>query len=201
MANIETIELDGLNFAEVAAPATPSAASVIVYAKSDGKLYLKDDAGTETDLTATGAGGVTFAGAWAKKTASFPTLTNDTDATLAFDAADDYDTDAFHDPATNNSRMTIPLAFNGKKGRFTAMVSFAANATGRRRVCLKKNGSLFLCTAVEAVSGAQETQMIVVFPPVALATADYFEIAARQNSGGNLATTDQQFIMEIVAGS
>ena len=56
MADIETIELDGLNFAEVAAPSTPSAASVIVYAKSDGKLYIKDDAGTETDLTAGASG-------------------------------------------------------------------------------------------------------------------------------------------------
>lgn len=60
MADIETIELDGLNFAEVAAPSTPSAASVIVYAKSDGKLYIKDDAGTETDLTAGGAASLSY---------------------------------------------------------------------------------------------------------------------------------------------
>jgi hypothetical protein len=42
---------------EIAAPATPGANKVVIYAKSDGKLYIKDDAGTETDLTAVGGGG------------------------------------------------------------------------------------------------------------------------------------------------
>lgn len=37
-------------------PATPASGYGIVYAKTDGKLYFKNDAGTETDLTATGGG-------------------------------------------------------------------------------------------------------------------------------------------------
>lgn len=41
---------------EMAPPSTPASGKVSVYAKSDGKLYIKDDAGTETDLTATGTG-------------------------------------------------------------------------------------------------------------------------------------------------
>lgn len=49
-------EFSQLNFAEQgSAPATPSAASVILYAKSDGKLYYKDDAGTEYAFGATTA--------------------------------------------------------------------------------------------------------------------------------------------------
>jgi hypothetical protein len=43
-----------LTVPEMAAPSTPGANKVAIYAKSDGKLYIKDDAGTETDLTATG---------------------------------------------------------------------------------------------------------------------------------------------------
>lgn len=39
---------------EIAAPGTPATGYVFIYPKSDGKLYIKDDAGTETDLTATG---------------------------------------------------------------------------------------------------------------------------------------------------
>jgi hypothetical protein len=39
------------------APATPASGTVALYAKSDGKLYIKDDAGTETDLTDVGSGG------------------------------------------------------------------------------------------------------------------------------------------------
>lgn len=38
------------------APSTPESGYVTVYSKTDKKLYLKDDAGTETDLTATGSG-------------------------------------------------------------------------------------------------------------------------------------------------
>ena len=36
------------------APGTPSTGRVALYAKADGKLYCKDDAGTETDLTSSG---------------------------------------------------------------------------------------------------------------------------------------------------
>lgn len=48
------IELD-----EGAAPGTPDAGKVRVYAKTDGHAYQKDDAGTETDLAAGGGSGVT----------------------------------------------------------------------------------------------------------------------------------------------
>lgn len=38
------------------AAGTPAAGKVAIYAKADGKLYIKDDTGTETDLTSTGSG-------------------------------------------------------------------------------------------------------------------------------------------------
>ena len=45
--------IDGyLQVPEVTAPGTPGSAKVRIYAKSDGHLYIKDDAGTEYDLTA-----------------------------------------------------------------------------------------------------------------------------------------------------
>lgn len=52
-----TVTLDdtgAITVPEMAAPSTPASNKVAIYAKSDGKLYIKDDAGTETDLTATG---------------------------------------------------------------------------------------------------------------------------------------------------
>lgn len=55
---------------EVAAPGTPGAGKVAVYAKSDGKLYIKDDAGTETDLTATGSGGAPSTATYLLQTAN-----------------------------------------------------------------------------------------------------------------------------------
>lgn len=46
-----------VQFSEEAAPATPASGQAVLYSKADGKPYWKDDAGTETDLTATGGGG------------------------------------------------------------------------------------------------------------------------------------------------
>lgn len=45
-----------VSFIEAAAPATPAASRVVVYAKADGLMYSKDDAGTET-LMSSGASG------------------------------------------------------------------------------------------------------------------------------------------------
>ena len=39
------------------APSTPASGEGVIYEKNDGKLYFKNDAGTETDLTASGGGG------------------------------------------------------------------------------------------------------------------------------------------------
>lgn len=55
MTRIDLHQSSKLTFAESSAPSTPAAGLVYVYAKSDGLLYQKDDAGTET-LVAGGAG-------------------------------------------------------------------------------------------------------------------------------------------------
>lgn len=52
MAKLPEIENTLLQFAEAAAPSTPSAGVVRIYAKADGTLYSMDDAGTETSLSA-----------------------------------------------------------------------------------------------------------------------------------------------------
>lgn len=46
-----------LELLEQAAPGTPGTGVVALYALADGKVYIKDDVGTQTDLTAVGAGG------------------------------------------------------------------------------------------------------------------------------------------------
>jgi hypothetical protein len=52
MTAVSTI--DAFQFGEAAAPSTPPANTVIIYAKADGKMYSKDDAGAEVEL---GGGG------------------------------------------------------------------------------------------------------------------------------------------------
>lgn len=56
MATIDEILIPSLTFDEVSAPSTPASDAVVLYAKSDGLLYSKDDAGSET-LVSGGAGG------------------------------------------------------------------------------------------------------------------------------------------------
>lgn len=61
--DLDAAVVDGyIVFNEESAPSTPASGTVAVYAKSDGLLYSKDDAGTETLVSggAGGAGGATF---------------------------------------------------------------------------------------------------------------------------------------------
>lgn len=48
MANAATYNHTKQHYAEGSAPSTPDSGEVVVYAKTDGKMYSKDDAGTET---------------------------------------------------------------------------------------------------------------------------------------------------------
>lgn len=53
-----------IDFDEGAAPASPAAAKVRIYAKADGLLYSKDDAGTETLVSGGGSGAVATDAIW-----------------------------------------------------------------------------------------------------------------------------------------
>ena len=68
MANLKVSEqaYPSTRYTEAAAPATPAAGEVIIYAKADGNLYQKDDAGTETAL-AGAAGSVATDAIWDAK--------------------------------------------------------------------------------------------------------------------------------------
>lgn len=96
------------------------------------------------------------------------------------------DTDGFHDPVTNNSRLTIPSGVS--KVTLRASLRFAANATGFRAMQIKKNGGSVAGMGyadIPAVNGnitvlATETAVLDVIE------GDYFEVEAYQTSGGNL---------------
>jgi hypothetical protein len=49
-------ETTKLTYIEGAAPSTPAASRVVIYAKADGLMYSKDDAGSETLMSAGGGG-------------------------------------------------------------------------------------------------------------------------------------------------
>ena len=64
MAKIQDIDIPYLEFAEASAPGAPASGIVRIYAKTDGSLYQKDDAGTETGLAGGGGGSVATDTIW-----------------------------------------------------------------------------------------------------------------------------------------
>lgn len=109
------------------------------------------------------------------------------DATVTavqFNAADARDTDAFHDPASSNTRMTVPT---GLGGWYTAggVVTFAANGTGYRLVGLRVNGTTRMAQQT-SVSFGTAANTLTVSAPLLLAAGDYVELIVYQNSGGAL---------------
>jgi len=66
MANLKVSEqaYPSTRYTEAAAPSTPASGEVITYAKADGLMYAKDDAGVETALSNSGGGSVATDSIW-----------------------------------------------------------------------------------------------------------------------------------------
>ena len=137
-----------------------------------------------------------FHGVIAAKSSSFPSLVNNTVTVLAFDLADLRDTDGYHDPASNNTKLIVPSGLAGTYIVFCA-VGFAANATGRRYVEVRVGGVAQWIDSRQA-TGNGSTTSLVTFPPLDLAEAAEVELAALQQSGGALSINQQVFGMYLV---
>ena len=140
-----------------------------------------------TDDSANGRTNVTisslFVGASVYRSTT-QSITNSTDTRIAFDA-EDFDTNAFHDSATNSERITIPSGRGGTY-RVSLGVHFAVNGTGLRVVRLRKNGTTYLGRYTLHSPTAGDDAAVVLTRTVALAAADYIEVEVWQSSGGAL---------------
>jgi hypothetical protein len=125
--------------------------------------------------------GVTFIGANATKTAN-QSLANVTLTAVTFDGTDILDTDSFHNPASNNSRMTIPAGLGGKY-LIQATIQFASNTTGGRELQIYKNGTTVL---QYVTTDAEGSLTMAISGTYSLVATDYVEIRAYQSSGGAL---------------
>lgn len=175
MAKISSGEIDSIRLAEQgSAPATPASGYGQLYVKSDGKVYFKNDAGTEYDLTSGGGGGTTAAmGCRIKRTGGNVTM-DTTGVAIPFDAEDD-DTDGFHSTSVNNTRMTVP---SGGAGVYLIGCSGYAEYNFDFRIRI--NGTTY-------VGLVRQTSYVVVAYmsgiPYRLADGDYVEIIGRGGSG------------------
>jgi hypothetical protein len=130
------------------------------------------------------AGAATFVGCQLEKITSAQSLTNNTVTAVTFNS-EVFDTDAFHDNSTNNSRITIP---SGKAGKYllVSQISFAGNASGTRLARIHKNGSLLMIPSIMDAAPAADFTILSTTTLVDAQVGDYFEVFALQSSGGAL---------------
>jgi len=143
---------------------------------------LQVNSGATAPEWATPAGGSTYVGANVYKTAT-QSVSNGTWTNITYDA-ENFDTDAFHDNSTNNTRMTIP---SGKNGKYlvTANITFAANADGVRACMIRKNGADY-ARGNFIVPFASADAGLIATATLDLVATDYIEIQVYKDGGGSL---------------
>jgi len=101
---------------------------------------------------------------------------------LAFNS-EDFDTDALHDLAVNNSRLTATIP---GKYRISANISFEENAAGFRLAAIRYNGvQLAAQQTIPSIGGAIYTSLSLT-TTLDMAVGDYVEVRVYQSSGGAL---------------
>jgi hypothetical protein len=97
-----------------------------------------------------------------------------------------YDTDAMHSTSSNTDRITIVTA-----GYYVLVgnVIWAANATGVRELAIQRNGTTVWAIRDTAVAAGEAHIQDIVTPPLLASATDYFQLFARQTSGGALNAT------------
>ena len=164
----------------IAASAADTAARLAV--GTDGQV-LTAASGQATGLQwATPSGSAAFVGVKATNVAS-TTINNNTETAVPF-ATEDHDTDAFHDLATNNSRLTVPT---GKAGKYhiTGKVGFAA-ATGTGQYAYIRVNGAGSTHGIHSPSTNGKWAIAPISVDLTLAEADYVELIVLQNQGGGV---------------
>ena len=161
-----------------------TAGSLALNQYETGQLYFLSTSAAIFAEYVQAAASTSFVGCSVKRTAN-KTISTATWTKIDFDA-ENFDTNGFHDNATNNTRLTIP---SGQGGYYliTWNAIFASNNTGYRATGITKNNAAVPGSSSNAIGG-----IAVGYTPVGqqfvlnLAAADYIEMQVEQTSGGNL---------------
>lgn len=108
------------------------------------------------------------------------TLTSGAQTTLTFDS-ERYDSNNLHSTVTNPSQL---VCVNAGVYIITGHVQFAADATGLRRLLIRRNGTVAI--AYQFSAPATTTIQMSVSTTYYLNAGDYVELLARQDNGGTL---------------
>lgn len=139
-------------------------------------------AGDQTAVGGGDGGTSAFVGAkaYADATQSIPDATS---TAVAFNL-EEYDTDGFHDNATNNSRFTVPSGKAGKYG-LKGGTRFAASASPvLAQLWWRLNGTTNIRGGNIWIPSSGQPTGFIVTTDVVLAVGDYVELIVYQDSSG-----------------
>lgn len=111
-------------------------------------------------------------------------IANNTNTILAFDS-ERHDGAAFHDNATNNSRLTVPAGLAGKYVPFANVLLGAAGAsTGLRDAKIKSNGANVIAwDRKPANADGSSVRLVATCAPFHLAVGEYLQVEVFHNQG------------------
>lgn len=123
-------------------------------------------------------GSSTFSGCRVKLAAQLTAQNYSSETALPF-TEEVFDTDGFHDNATNNTRITIPSGLDGYYGVLTAVVqagAVSANSAFFLRIIRNATDDADNIMALEGENiNSTVPSLTVTTPPILFSAGDYFE--------------------------
>ncbi len=147
-----------------------------------GDVLTNQGPGTPPEWKPASGGGVAFGGALVDTLAN-QSIPNGTSTVINF-TNEVYDTDAIHDNAVNNTRLTVPAGWS--KVRLNGAVIWATSSVNDRYIWFRKNGGGFVGQAQIIAKAAAKSAVTTQSPAVAVVAGDYFEMVVFQNRGSAL---------------
>ena len=117
---------------------------------------------------------------------SLQSISNATETNIALGGTDVFDTDSIHNPASNNTRLTIP---SGKGGYYLVNAACPMEnlgVSGNSRLSIKRSGNVVFSGFMgdtNAVTGNTVSGIVEVI------AGDYIEMAIYQNGGSTVDTS------------
>lgn len=138
-----------------------------------------------------------FKGALVKRSTGNQTISAGVYTAIQF-AAEEYDTDNFHDNATNNTRLTIPSGVS--RVRVSGSVKHSGAPAGTQITHIRKNGSNFVGQpAIRLTNCDVDVTMAITSPVVNVVAGDYFELFVYAASGATIQTAAETYFgIEVV---
>lgn len=137
-----------------------------------------------------------FRGARATLTTAFITSASVLAVTWA---SEDFDTDAIHDNATNNSRLTVPTGSGITKVIITANAGFGTPSSSVMQFFIRKNGTTTIAGQSEGGAFTGGERLSASTGPIDVVEGDYFEATIFTSVAGSItADAGSNFSMMVV---